>query len=54
LACLDRHGGHSRPEDGVLSHAYVSAIHVLTLHDLKTGMPATDAGITIPSEEIQL
>src|SRR5262245_37590030 len=48
--------GHSRPKDGVLSHAYVPAIHVLDLatwilqlgscNVAKTWMPATSAGMT--------
>jgi hypothetical protein len=39
--------GHSRPKDGVLSHAYVLAIHVLRRANLKTWMPATSAGMTL-------
>jgi hypothetical protein len=32
--------GHSRPKDGVLSHAYVPAIHVFeTASEIKTRMP---------------
>jgi hypothetical protein len=39
--------GHSRPKDGVLSHAYVPAIHVFTrCCAMKTWMPATSAGMT--------
>ena len=37
--------GHSRPKDGVLSHAYVPAIHAFLLVT-KTWMPATSAGMT--------
>src|SRR5260221_7800826 len=33
--------GHSRPKDGVLSHAYVPAIHVF----LKTWMPGIKPGM---------
>jgi hypothetical protein len=47
--------GHSRPKDGVLSHAYVPAIHVLLFfcQALKTWMPATSAGMT-NSEVLQV
>ena len=38
---------HSRPKDGVLSHAYVPAIHVF-LFVAKAWMPATSAGMTGP------
>jgi hypothetical protein len=39
--------GHSRPKDGVLSHAYVPAIHVFAgCRVVKTWMPATSAGMT--------
>jgi len=39
--------GHSRPKDGVFSHAYVPAIHVFRIHKVsKTWMPATSAGMT--------
>ncbi len=37
--------GRSRPKDGVLSHAYVPAIHAF-LFVAKTRMPATSAGMT--------
>ncbi len=37
--------GHSRPKDGVLSHAYVSAIHVV-LCVAKPWMPDTRPGMT--------
>jgi len=37
--------GLSRPQDGVLSHAYVPAIHAF-LFAAKTWMPATGAGMT--------
>ena len=36
--------GHSRPKDGVLSHAYVPAIHVFI--PIKTWMPGTRPGMT--------
>jgi hypothetical protein len=39
--------GHSRPKDGVLSHAYVPAIHVLLVERLKTWMPGTRPGMTM-------
>jgi hypothetical protein len=39
--------GQSRPKDGVLPHAYVPAIHVLTtVRDSKTWMPGTRPGMT--------
>jgi hypothetical protein len=37
--------GHSRPKDGVLSHAYVPAIHVF-LFVAKSWMPGTRPGMT--------
>ena len=44
--------GHSRPKDGVLSHAYVPAIYVFDLRETaKTWMPATSAGMTFWDEE---
>jgi hypothetical protein len=40
--------GHSRPKDGVLSHAYVPAIHVLTTRwPMKTWMPGIKPGMTV-------
>ena len=36
--------GPSRPKDGVLSHAYVPAIHVFI--PIKTWMPGTRPGMT--------
>jgi hypothetical protein len=39
--------GHSRPKDGVLSHAYVPGIHVLTtLQRAKTWMAGTSPAMT--------
>jgi hypothetical protein len=38
--------GHSRPKDGVLSLAYVPAIHALVDETLKTLMPGTRPGMT--------
>jgi len=32
--------GHSRPKDGVLSHAYVPAIHLLFCAIFQTRMPS--------------
>jgi hypothetical protein len=50
--------GHSRPKDGVLSHAYVPAIHVFGLaRPLKTWMPGTRPGMTnrnLPPLDIQI
>jgi len=47
--------GHSRPKDGVLSHAYVPAIHVFScFHALKTWMPATSAGMTMRAVGLDL
>jgi hypothetical protein len=44
--------GHSGPKDGVLSHAYVPAIHVfLAESQVKTWMPATSAGMTVETEQ---
>ena len=41
--------GHSRPKDGVLSHAYVAAIHVLRL----SVMPGLVPGIhVLPSTSL--
>jgi hypothetical protein len=39
--------GHSRPKDGVLSHPYVPAIHVLLAAHPKTWMPGTGPGMTV-------
>ena len=38
--------GHSRSKNGVLSHAYVPAIHVLLV--AKTWMPGIKPGMTNP------
>jgi hypothetical protein len=38
--------GHSRPEDGVASLAYVPAIHALLSKGRKTWMPGTRPGMT--------
>jgi hypothetical protein len=38
--------GHSRSKNGVLSRAYVPAIHVFTAVVLKTWMPGTRPGMT--------
>src|SRR5262245_16244345 len=39
--------GHSRPKDGVLSHAYAPAIHAFSCcNDVKTWMPGTGPGMT--------
>ena len=40
--------GQSRPKDGVLSHAYVPAIHVLLGAHPKAWMPGTSPGMTSP------
>jgi hypothetical protein len=45
-AIEDVMAGHSRPMDGVLSLAYVPAIHVL-LSRRKTWMPGTRPGMTL-------
>ena len=37
--------GHSRPKDGVLSHAYVPGIHVLLQHG-KAWMAGTSPAMT--------
>ena len=40
--------GQSRLKDGVLSHAYVPAIHALpNCSDIKTWMPGTRPGMTV-------
>jgi hypothetical protein len=39
--------GHSRPKDGVLSHAYVAGIHVfMALQTVKTWMAGTSPAMT--------
>ena len=38
--------GHSRPKDGVLSHAYVPATHVFGVASQQTWMPGTGPGMT--------
>jgi hypothetical protein len=38
--------GHSRPKDGVLSKAYVPAIHAFLFDVPKTWMPGTWPGMT--------
>jgi hypothetical protein len=38
--------GLSRPKDGVLSHAYVLAIHVLRCATRKTWMAGTSPAVT--------
>jgi hypothetical protein len=44
---FDVMAGHSRSKNGVLSHAYVPAIHVFAHTERsKTWMPATSAGMT--------
>jgi hypothetical protein len=44
--------GLSRPKDGVLSHAYVPAIHDFDLcKAAKTWMPGTGPGMTCWDEE---
>jgi hypothetical protein len=44
--------GHSRPKDGVLSHAYVPAIHVW-LDPRKTWMPGIKPGMTMEQTSAQ-
>jgi hypothetical protein len=42
--------GHSRPKDGVLSHAYVPAIHLFAIGvSMKTWMPGIKRGMTMKS-----
>jgi hypothetical protein len=38
--------GHSRPKDGVLSHAYVAGIFVLKHMQIKTWMAGTSPAMT--------
>jgi hypothetical protein len=38
--------GHSRPKDGVLSHAYVPGIHVLCVTKSETWMAGTSPAMT--------
>jgi hypothetical protein len=42
--------GHSRSKNGVLSHAYVPAIHVLLACIDKTWMPGTKPGMTVQGQ----